>query len=423
MSKAIVHSKLDYRMRQGRYAILVIILLYAVSHCAMAYQLIVKGKYVGEARSVLELTVASEHIVLLLFITLFTYYILYYLYYYTKIKKSSICGYYAVINKRKMHWYFFVMVVIQIAFFLTTNVGASVGSKTSRFSWIFALINVRALFFVYYVGAREKKALYIINIFLFSALRLLQGWMSFIIDIFIMEMLLTMPVVFKRMKINEKSKRIPVAALYTSVAGVLSGSKMYQYFYGIRHKIRGYSSGIHFLSFGTALLALVSRLSFFPQSVAAIQMSERIKELYAGKPLREFVSIFRPLVPGFLMAEKNFMNLHAIIKQSMVDYPVSGSSTNVGIVSYAFLLFKSDATGFIIWLMLTILLTVLFRKIFSILDDGTDAFNALYFYMLLQIVQVSAIEPVFSYQFLPFLYHLPMIFVFGIFSFKKEKLQ
>ncbi len=328
-----------------------------------------------------------------------------YLYYNkTKTKKQTFRIY---IDKKKLHILFFIFITSNLLFFIRTGVGRAVNSESSQFSFIFALLNMRTLFPFYYFIGREKKKIYIVNILLFCIYRLLQGWTFFLFEIFCYELYFFL----KKRNINNIKLRYLVTF---PILGVLAAGKVYQYVAPLKNHIR-FKSQIHFLSYEEGLTAITSRLSFFPNAIAAFENINLIRSIYLSNQsikIKEIVGMLRPLLPSS-MINKNFETLPLILKKSMVTYDVGGTSVECGIVSYIYELLKTDIYSFVCWVILTALFISIFRKIIKACEEYPNQLNMLYFMMLLRVVNVSTLEQVFSNMYLPIFYLIPVFLLSG----------
>lgn len=389
---------------------LIIIVLYCICHVMIAFTMLKNHMYAGEAHTIGALGVSNSFVIVLLVSIIISYVIMYSYYNKTKMKKPNfnIC-----FDKKRLHIIFFIFMAANLIFFLRTGVGRAVNAGTSKYSFIFALFNMRALFPFYYFIGREKKGIYAVNILLFCIYRLLQGWSAFIFDIFCYELYFFI----KSKKINKIKMRY---LLFFPTVGLLTAGKLYQYLYPLRSYIRFKTSQIYFLTYEEGLTAITSRLSFFPNSIASFENIYTIKMIYiSNQPtkMKEILGMLRPLLPSAVM-NKNFETLPNILKQSMVTYDVHGTSMNNGILSYIYELYNCDMYSFVFWIILTAIFIIIFRNIIMACEEYPGQLEMLYFMMLLNVVNVTTLEQVFSNMYLPVFYFAPVLLLSGTIKIK-----
>ncbi|RFU93817.1 hypothetical protein DYP60_12945 [Sphaerochaeta halotolerans] len=377
---------------------------YVIVHVITAYYLLKADEYVGEAYSVGKINISGLLIVVILLMTILGYYIINNLY-----KKSNkIRSKFSIrFSTNKLHSFYFMMLLLSLYLFFDASIGSAVNAGESKLSFLVGIFSVRALFPIYYVVERKKDWRFVVNVLFYCTLRLLQGWTGFLLDIAIMEVLI-------RLKDTKLTNSKIIVSVIAPIALLFSAGLAYSVLYPIKNYIRFDQSSIRFLPFLDGLSAIINRVSFFSQSIASIQTASITKAIYAAQSiiLGEIKSIFRPLVPSFLM-DKSMYSLSLCIKQSFVNYAVSGTSLNVGILSYAHNLANADFLSFLFWIILTIFLVRIFLVIFaSIYCNGNN--HVLYYLLLLNVYNVASIESVFSYGYLPLFLMLPFLMLFGI---------
>lgn len=393
------------------------IMLYIISHTVLALYMMFNRKYAGEAKGINTLMVDNLSIFTLLLVTILGYIILYWFYKKTRLKKP--CFKFLLLNLelniRKMHYFFFILVVAQLLFFIYTGVGRVYGSATSSISFIFSFLSVDSLFLFYYVLGREKRKIYLLNILLFSALELMRGWTGFILDILVIEM-------YFYFKNRKKNILDPILISTIPTALILFGGKIYQYVFQFKNYIR-YNSWFLKIDYIEGLVQLTSRLSFFPLSVSVFQNFRIIKELYLAENifLKDIQAMFRPLLPRFIMPFKEFRTLNNAFKQAIYYDITNKTSANVGFIGYTFQLFYTEFFTGVVWLFLMTMMFLIISSIIRSAEQYKGQLNILYFLLLINIYQIATLETVYSYGYIRLFYLIPFMFLFKIIRVRKRE--
>jgi len=378
---------------------------YYVSHIAVFLYMVLTHKYVGDVQGLPYENVNVLSAVLLLALVLISYLLMYFFYKKTRLARPSI---HFVVNKERLGIFVLVVLVVQIVYFLFTGNGRVGGGPVSGYSFIFNFFNINAFFPFYYFLGRAKKPVYIVNILLFCALRLLQGWTSFILDFAFFEMFLY----FRRHP--DKKLRLPsVAALSVALLGI--GGFLYQFVSAFKHFIRNHTA-IVLPGYLRGLISLAARLSFFPQSLTVIQNIDAINALYQKNPipLKEIQGALRMILPRFLMPDKDFRTLPNLVIQAAFPTVPNLTGSSVGLFAYAYELFRVDLASALVWLVLLVALVWLMRFVIYAFQQEPSQMDFLYFYMLLLVVTSGSLESVFAARFVPALFFIPFLLLFQV---------
>ena len=393
----------------------IIIPFFIIVHSITAFCLLVDGRYIGEAYSVGFVNVDSPSILLMLGLLFLGYALIYFFCCKSNVYISQ-RTYIVYVNKKNFDYFFTIDLAFNFVLFFKYGVGSSVNSGTSSLTFLTSIFSVRALFPFYYIIQRGKRMHFIVNILLFASLRLLQGWTGFLLSIVIIEVCLFF-----------KDKFFSIKKIVLSWLGslglILCGGWIYSLLYPLKFYIRFNQSELHFISLKEGVLALLNRLSFFSQAIASIQTVEITRDVYLNNSvwLGEIKAMLRPIFPGAIM-DKSFSSLSLCIKQSFVSYRAQGTSLNVGLFSYLFNLMYSDFLSFLLYIFIISLLIYIFKKVIFSIYIRENRNDVLFFLFLLNILHVSALESVFSYEYIPILLMTPFIFFFKIFSVYKTKI-
>ena len=394
--------------------IIVVISFFIIVHSITAYYLITDHVYIGEAYSVGSVSVDGLVIVLMLALLVIGYIVIY-----RKYEKSDRYllrrKYVIEISNKKLDWFYTIDLAFNMFLFFRYDVGSAVGAGTSNLAFLTSLFSARALFPFYYVIRREKKLHFILNILLYASLRLLQGWSSFLLTIAIIEVYF----LFKGKGITLKKIALSLVA---PIGLVVVAGLVYSLIYPLKNYIRFNQSMFIPLSLKDGITAVVDRLSFFSQAIASIQTAKLTKTIYLNDSviMGEIRGMFRPIVPGALM-DKTFSTLPLCIKQSFVSYRASGTSLNVGIYSYIYNLIYSDFLSFLLFLILISIMIYIFKRIIFAIHIEGEHNRIIYFLFMLNIFHVTALEPVFSYEYIPILLMAPFLYILKIYRVRRSE--
>ncbi len=395
-----------------------VIIIYVLSHIVSAIYMILNGKYLGEAKGISYLSLDNFTIISWLFVILIGYIFMFGFYNITRKNKPrfSFMPRSIKINNKKAHRFIFILILAQLLFASITGVGKVGSNATSSYSFIFSFFRVESIFLFYYICCRENKRFYVLNCLLFYIYRLSLGWTGFIFQYAIIEFFLY----FKRNPRRRRLSHIKLL-LYPSVL-LLLGAKLYQYFYQLKFFIR-LNTWSFKLDYFDSLTALTNRFSFFPLSVSVFQNIESIKHLYNADNmfLKEIIAMFRPLMPGFIMPYKSFRAMNNIFKQA-IHYDITPTTSSpVGIFSYLVALFYSDIITGIVWIILLISLFILISSVIKTLEEKSGNLDIVYFFLILDVYNVAALEQVFSYGYLTIFYITPFLYLLGVLRNEKER--
>lgn len=382
---------------------ILIIIMFIFSTLFTGISMIITGKYVGEL-SYFDLGVDNLEVVFVLLLTVIGYFIVYLIYRIRKNKKKYLLGKKWTVNVRKFNSVFFILVVSQIIFLLITDVGRVGSSAQSGMSFILAILNVDSIFGLYYFLCRDlEKKKYFLNIALYIALKLIQGWTGMLLSIALFELYFYYK---KRKKINLLNL---VKLIFISIGAISIGAKIYQYAYAFKFYIR--SNTMINLSYFEGFSNLVNRLSFFPMSIGAHQNEDLIKQLYLVNYAKfaELQSFFRPMLPRFIMPDKEFGVLNNIVIQSFFNDVTYTTSSNFGFIMYTKTLFQINLIEGFLWLICTIFMCSIIRKLYNSLEQYNGQLDFLYFILLLNIYSVASLEQVFGYGYSRLIYIIPIL--------------
>jgi len=320
----------------------------------------------------------------------------------------------------RSHKIFFVILVLQIIFLLITGVGrvSITGDvKSHPLSFIFSILKPDSFILIYYVLVRVNSKfktinkLFLINISLFFMLKLLQGWSSFILIFFFLEMYCKF--------YKKPSNSVNFYVFLIPLIVIFFGGWLYQYVYVIKNTIRG--NLVEDITYVDGVLSLSSRLSMNPTSLGAYQNVNKISKLAKQEniTLKESKSLLRPIVPSFFF-DKNYRNLNNSVVHSYTATLTSATSSDFGIMMYSITLYKTDLTDFTLYIILLIVLLLFVKFFLDSLCNGDGSLDFIFFLILFKVAYTSTLENVFGQGFIPSIYFTLLFIVLGGISFNKR---
>lgn len=278
----------------------------------------------------LKVTMPYENIVILFLCCLFVFAstLVFFIYFFQDKKFCISKNFQFVLNRRRFEYYLIIIMILNILLLATTGVGKAGGEyKSSALSSVLALLNYEFFFWIYFIEYSSNRDFkYYFICFIYILLQLLQGWSSFVLSFFFAILCMS----------NEKQQKKLLILLPFIFLG---GGAIYTILYPFKNFIR-FGKFIP-LSYSEGLLALMERLTKFPNACVAIQNQNKIIDLYYSfnSKQTEVLSFFYPWVPGFLMPDKTGRIFNNLIMLSV--YPSYSSTQSAGTgISYIYLLGK-----------------------------------------------------------------------------------
>lgn len=385
--------------------------IYVISLIIIGIATMVTGKTFGEAENV---NIDATGIFILLLVYLLTYAFFYS--YYKKTENNIICIKKFpkfVFNKKRIHTFYFVCLLISFWGTSMFGVGKLHAEVTTSFGFLFNIIKFSEFFPIYYVAAREKnKRLYWINILIYCILRTTQGWIGWIMQIAIMEL-------FFRCKERGWIRRIVklFRAKFLAMFGILFGTGLYYYVLPLKNVIRnGGKISDYSMSLFETFMALIERFCNFAVFTSAWQNASEIKNKYHVQniALSEFKTLFIPLVPSFIMKNKEIRSLGNIVQWAMWPTLANRTSTGYGFLMYWYTLFRCSLGDFIICVIIFAFLFLLTCSILKGFDNEDHDIKILYFIFLIDIANGSPIVSIFSYGYIGALYLIVLMVLLGV---------
>ena len=320
-------------------------------------------------------------------------------------------------NDERMSSIIFIVLIAQVVFLIVTGVGkvtVNAGEvATSNYSALFAFLKPEPFFFLYFLYFRTKidfkykyYKLFTINIVLFILFKVLQGWTSFILLLFFLEMYTRFTKVKSAMALG-----LPIFIIFF-------GGWVYQYAFVLKNEIRGIETSS--LTYYQGVEQLTSRLSMNSNSLAAYQNFDKVVELYKQEklPLKESLSILRPIVPGG-MIDKSYRILNNNIMASYVPDLNQFTSSDFGVVMYYSILYKASFPDFLLCLVLTLFFYFFAKIFFDSIAVYKGQYDILLFFIIFYSFYTVSLEGVFGQGFIPYLYTFVFLSMLGAIRFNK----
>lgn len=402
-----------------RIAEKIYISLYVTCLTLVAIYMISTQQYAGELSQFQHYSSPLELVILLVY-SIFGFIGAYFFYKLTKDRKIYLSITPLRVNTTRLTVVFLILLVAQLIFLISTGVGRIGSQATSSYSPVFSLLNIDALFGVFYFLTRKSthvKKIYFWPIVLtYLAFKILQGWSGVILIIFFFELYFH----FNDRYIRSWSRIILIVLLPLLL--ILSGGKVYHYVFPYKFEIRGMS--ISEISYTESVVNLTNRLTFYPISVGAYERNAEIQKLaFQDDTLfRETKGFFRPFTPRFIMENKEFRSINNLVIQAFYPDVQASTSSDIGLVIYVTTLLSSNIADSLLWIISTILLLGINKFIIDSFEQYRGQLNFIYFLLIMKLYYTASPEIVFGFGSIGILFFLPLLFATGavkVKSFKK----
>lgn len=316
----------------------------------------------------------------------------------------------------KMNILMLIMLMVNLLFVIKTGVGVVGSSATSSLTPIILLFKPDTFFYAYFLLLRPEvkkfKMIFIINIVLFSVLKLSQGWSGFVFAFFFLEL-------FYRFN-NRSSLKNMHYIIIAPLVILLLGGALYSKVYVIKNEIR--NTPVEEISVSDGVEHLANRLSYLPIAIGTIQNQSKILSLYKSdsQDLKEFKAIFRPLVPSFLFTNKDFRTLNNVVMQSYYPTISKGTSSNFGLPLYAYILYCISPMESFFYFGIVIIFIYFTKVFFDFVSTKPGQLDFLILMALFNLISIGSLEVVFSYGFFSNLTFLVIAIFFGAFTLSKR---
>lgn len=384
--------------------------IYVISLLLIGVATIITGETYGEA---IDVHLDKMTLCILLLIYLLTYVFTYCLYKKHKDNYINIKVPKMKVNKKRMHIFYFVCLVISAYGTIVYGIGRVGGNVTTSLSFLFNIIKFSEFFPLYYVVARdERKGIYWINNVLYCFIQVMQGWSGWILTVAVLE------VFFQEKKSGLIRKVFKLfKARILSVLAIICGGFLYYYVSPLKNSIR-YGADIKWfrITLLEGFTSLVERFCNFPVYTSAWQNMEEMQKMYQqqGIFLSEFKSIFCPIVPSFIMPNKDIRSMGNIVLQAMWPTIKTNTSTGYGFFMYWFTLAKCNWADFIITLLAFIVGCIITFCILKSFDNEEHDCQILFFMFLVSIAVGTPVSRLFGYGYIAAIYLIIPMIVLGV---------
>lgn len=393
-------------------------LLYIISALISMFQTLTQNNYPGELEEFTR-SISTVEVILLSMLNIISFILCYFVFlvlssFRLKLNKNIN----VIFNKTKINKLFFFLLIAQIFFLVTTGVGKVTTSAneiaTSIYSPLFSFLKPEPFIYLFFLYFRMDKnfsykgnILFTINIVLFIFFKILQGWTSFLLILFFLEM-------YARYRLKNK-KIILLLPLFI----IFFGGWVYQYAFVLKNEIRG--NDVAPLSYYQGVEQLTSRLSMNPVSLGAYENYDTVVHLYQkeNRVFKESGSLLRPILPaGFI--NKDFRILNNNVMTSFYPDLNPYTSSDFGVVMYYSILFNSSLPDFILLTILTILLFIIAKIYFDSMSSYNGQYDILLFFIIFYSFYTVSIENVFGQGFFPYIFSTLFFFLTGCIKFSRR---
>lgn len=375
------------------------------------YQILVTSTNSGEF-STFKISISMLEVFYLVFINTFLFLFIYGLFFFLNKKRLLFSKNIRLdVNTKKLNYAFLLLLFLQLTFLISTGVGRLLSDATHPLSPIFAVFSPEAFFPIYYLLCRkftsdECKRIFCCNVFLFSSLKLLQGWSGFILIIVFLEF-------FYRTKHIHLNLKYFIIAIILPFLMLSIGGGLYTYVYQLKNDIRG--TPVESLTYVEGVSHLASRLSMLPVAVAAKDREFALAQIFNTDPtiFKEIVGLGRPILPRFIMSNKEFLPLGNDVLRAYYPDITGKTSSNMGIYMYFSTLFNADGIQSILYLLIMIILLFVAKTFIDSIEQFSGQLQFVFFMLLINVVDVASLEIVFGYGFLKAITVFLLCWLFG----------
>lgn len=397
--------------KKNRNLVITFLMLYIISAIISMFQTLTQNHYPGELEE-FKRSISSFEVILISFLNITSFIICYYIFFaFSSFRLKLSKNIFVIFNKRRINIILLILLLSQIAFLLITNVGkVTIDANevaVSAYSPLFAFLKPEPFIFLLFLTFRLDKdfkyrhnLLFTINILLFISFKILQGWTSFLLIMFFLE-------VYARYQ-RSNSKVIFLLPLFI----IFFGGWVYQYAFVMKNEIRG--NNVAALSYFQGVEQLTSRLSMNPVSLGAYENFDAIVKLYQKENMnfKESASLLRPIIPGGLI-DKDYRILNNNVMASYYPDLNQYTSSDFGIVMYYCILFKSSLPDFFLLCIITIMLLFISKIYFDSMSSYPGQYDILLFFIIFYTCYTVSIENVFGQGFFPYIFSTAFFYFAG----------
>ncbi|KDU26889.1 putative membrane protein [Escherichia coli 3-267-03_S4_C2] len=399
--------------RKMNTAVLSFMMLYILTSLISVYQTLNQDLFPGELHRYVR-TIADDEVVIITTLNIISFIICYITFLlFQKFRFRLNKNYHYELNDKRIHFIIFVVLISQIIFLYYTGIGKVTVNveqrSTSSFSAFFAILKPEPFIFFYFLYYRLKPGftfiknkIFIFNMFLFIVFKLFQGWTSFLLILFFLE-------VHARVQFTKNRLRY---VLFIPLIIIFFGGWVYQYAYVLKNEIRG--AKVESITYLQGVEHLASRLSMNPNSLGAYQNYSKVINLYQqeGLALKESKAFLRPITPGGLV-DKNFRNINNNVMTSYTPDLNQFTSSDFGIVMYYSILFNASLPDFVLSIIMTVLLLVIAKMFFDSISSIPGQCDILFFFVLFYTFYTVSLENVFGQNFIPYIFSFVIYYFLG----------
>lgn len=374
------------------------------------------GYFSGDLNGI-KIELDNSQLLLIAFINQLIIFISYPLFKFFTSREITIGNYFIEINKKRFSIFMLVILVIHIIYFKITGVGLVFGHATSPYSPLFSLIGPSGIFYFYYLFVRNGGGrIFALNVVLYSCLELMKGWSSFILILAFFELYFFI----ERYKDSKFMKMPFLFSLIIPVLLLVVGAGAYKYVYILKNEVRGIYLHDKSISYFGALEKLTSRLTYYSASAGIYSRLNTVVNI--SKKEDEFAEIkgfFRPIVPKFIMPNKDFKVIsNTAMLAFFSDYPPN-SGIDMGSLMYYWVLYEARPASAIFVAITSIICLIVLICFYRVISNNQESVNFLIFLMIFSMLYTTDLEVIFSGLYLKSLLFIPFLLFLGILHIKK----
>ena len=329
-----------------------------------------------------------------------------------RVAQSSNC--YWTFDEKKIHCLVSIIMVVNFVFVLRTGIGKADSSDRNELSFLLRIIPPEPLMLLYFVFCHKtkKKMRFWMNFLIFAAYEIATGWTGFILQYGIIELYFFV----KYSKKLRKTFSLLKLGVMCNTVIILAGGALYRFLQPLKFAIRyGYGYTGH-NTLWNGISELVSRLTDFEATVVSILNHAKIANLYniQGVWNWEAVSVFRNVLPRFIMPGKDYRILGNLVMNSIYPKVASTTSTGYGLIMYSSNLAEATVPGSLLWAAFYLIFFIVCKKIIQKFETGNGDSEVLYFFLVMTVLQGTPISVSLGGTYLELIYAIFLFPLLGI---------
>jgi hypothetical protein len=334
------------------------------------------GFYLGDFRGV-KVHLNKDLLFFGILIQIISYCLLLFLYEKFRVRNKKKSG--LIIELKYFDLFVFLYLILNIYVSYKYNFGRIIVGKNDSFilSTFFNIWNIDIIFYIYYISYQKNKYFKVLNVILFSLLKLYRASIGFVWILFLMSLM------------KYYKKRIDIRKIFLFYSAILLGAYMYKLLYQLRTFIR-FSSKIE-IEYIDALGNLVSRISPINNLYNIFELGNNLinNVNFLTRNYSEILGFFRRIVPSNFM-NKDFYVINQVFMFTKNNTTSISGSFDTTLAGKLYLLFNKNFFELIIYIFFIII--VLFILSYFLKKLGGNSLNIYLFTILLSLFSSGSIE-------------------------------